>query len=143
MPWFQFHDMHSGGGLKTQWHHIFTEAADEAAACQIFAGRTGRDPRNTTCDCCGEDYSISEAVSLAQATAFERGCRSLVTPRVDGRYVQPEDPWFKENYWLEDGQEVKAPYQVDDTWARYTPYVTLAEFVKREDILIVPASEAA
>ena len=142
MPWFQFHDMHSGGGLKTQWHHIFIEAPDEETACRIFTKRTDRDPRNVTCDCCGEDYSINEAVSLAQATGYERGCRSLITPRVDGRYAQPDDPWFRENYWVERGQEIKAPYQVDTTWPSFNEYQTLAEYVKRPDVLVIPASEA-
>lgn len=71
--WTHFHDMHSGGGQKLDWGHIFIEAP-QAEAEIIFQNRFKRNPNRVTCTCCGEDYSISEEKSLEQATAFERGC---------------------------------------------------------------------
>jgi hypothetical protein len=71
--WTRFYDMNSGGGQKLDWGVIFIEApVDEAEA--LFVERFGRDPQHVTCDCCGSDYSICEYNTLAEATAFERGC---------------------------------------------------------------------
>lgn len=108
--WTQFHDMHSGGGLKTKWHQIFIEAP-VAEAKIIFEQRTGRDPDNETCSCCGGDYSISEEPTLEQATGYERGCKF--------------DPDTQS--WLEEPDTTR--------WAaKYTP---LAEYVTREDVLVI------
>lgn len=71
--WTHFMDMHSGGGLKEEWQHIFIEAP-EAEAKVIFYHRFGHNPERVTCTCCGDDYSISESKSLEQATAYERNC---------------------------------------------------------------------
>lgn len=58
-PWTRFHDMHSGGGQKLDWGHIFIQAPREEAI-EIFKKTFSRDPDHVTCDCCGPDYSISE-----------------------------------------------------------------------------------
>ncbi len=69
--WTRFMDMHSGGNQKLDWAYIYIEAP-EAAAREIFEGKFGRNPYNVTCDCCGEDYSISEDETLEQATKYNR-----------------------------------------------------------------------
>ncbi len=140
MSWFQFHDMHSGGGQKTRWARIYIEAATESDACAVFQSKTERDPHNVTCDCCGEDYSINESPSLAQASGYERGCRPLITPRVDGLYKPPADPYFQDHYWQEKGEVPKAPYVVEQTTWSGAKYETLDEYSKRDDVLIVPLS---
>lgn len=84
-PWTHFHDMHSGGGQKLEWPHIFIEAP-EAEARSVFYAKFGRNPDRVTCTCCGEDYSVSESETLEQATGFERGCRFE-----DGAYVEGPD----------------------------------------------------
>lgn len=73
MTWTHFHDMHSGGGQKLDWAHIFIEAPEDEAKV-IFYNRFGNSPDRITCTCCGEDYSVSEAESLEQATAYNRNC---------------------------------------------------------------------
>lgn len=66
-------DMHSGGGRKLQWNYIYIEA-DEQKAIYIFERMFGLDPYNVTCNCCGEDYSISSD-KLGALTSYERRCR--------------------------------------------------------------------
>jgi hypothetical protein len=137
-PWTHFHDMHSGGGQKLDWGNIFIEG-DEATARGIFTKRFGRDPDNVTCYCCGPDYSVTESRSLRLATAFSRGCRYLRTPRdATGRYVEPTDPAFRDHYYLEDGEEPPAGFQVDDS-PRWNGYQTLGAYVKTSGVLVVRA----
>lgn len=92
MVWTHFHDMHSGGGQKLDWCHIFIEAP-EAEAEIIFYNRFGRNPHKVTCTCCGPDYSISEDEDLFQVTGYERGCdydkeqhKYIESERVDSKY---------------------------------------------------------
>lgn len=70
--WTQFMDMHSGGGLKEKWSYIYIEAPPSEAEI-IFYNRFGHNPHRVSCTCCGQDYSLSEEPSLAQATAYNRG----------------------------------------------------------------------
>lgn len=69
--WTHFWDMHSGGGQKLKYAHIFIEAS-ESEAKRIFQDKFHRDPDNITCDCCGSDYSISEYETLEAATSYHR-----------------------------------------------------------------------
>lgn len=108
--WTRFSDMHSGGGRKTQYEDIFIEAP-EGEAKIVFFNRFGLDPDNTTCDCCGADYAIYECEDLTQATGYKRGCDYDRT----GRYVERKRPLCQE-------------------------YVTLEDYMKREDVLFIPAS---
>jgi hypothetical protein len=71
--WTRFMDMHSGGGQKEKWAYIYIEAPEDEAKV-IFYNRFGHNPERVTCTCCGEDYSIGEHTSLAQATAYNRNC---------------------------------------------------------------------
>lgn len=69
--WTRFYDMHSGGDQKLDWPIIFIEAPEQEAKI-IFENRFDRDPNNVTCNCCGNDYSISESESLLEATDYDR-----------------------------------------------------------------------
>jgi len=71
--WTLFWDMHSGGGLKEKWSHIYIEAPEHMAKL-IFYNRFGHNPERVSCTCCGEDYSISSEEDLVQLTAFHRNC---------------------------------------------------------------------
>lgn len=117
MAWTQFMDMHSGGDAKEDpYEYIYIEAsADEAV--RIFSTRFGHNPNRVTCTCCGEDYSISEAETLEEATGFERGC-----------------DWNKTTRRYEDMPGVSR-------WG-YT-YVSLDEYRRRKNVLIIPAVEIA
>jgi len=57
---FRFYDMHSGGGQKLEHGVYYVRAFTEKEAVEIFKDKTGRDPDNVTCSCCGEDYSYWE-----------------------------------------------------------------------------------
>lgn len=69
-----FMDMHSGGGAKEKYEHIFIEAP-EVEARAIFCNRFGHDPDHVTCRCCGPDYAVYEHDSLEDATEFHRKLR--------------------------------------------------------------------
>jgi hypothetical protein len=72
--WTRFMDMHSGGRTKIKNYNKIYIEAPEKEALVIFYNRFRRNPFNVTCDCCGGDYSISEADTLRLATAYERNC---------------------------------------------------------------------
>lgn len=75
MTWTRFVDMYSGGDLKMRWRFIYIEA-DEDMSEQVFFQLFGRHPGETTCECCGPDYSYRGCAedSLRAASAYERGC---------------------------------------------------------------------
>jgi len=132
-------DMHSGGGQKLEWSCIYIEAP-EAEARVIFQNAFGRDPDNVTCNCCGQDYSVTESFSLAQATGFERNCRVLKTPRLpDGRYDN-DNPVMRAHGYLEEGEAAPVGFEVHER-RRFGAYVPLDVYVKRPDIKVIPAAE--
>lgn len=88
--WTRFMDMHSGGGQKLDWGKIYIEAP-EAEARVIFYNRFGRNPDRVTCTCCGEDYSVDDSESLAQASGYDRNCDST-----DDGYVERRSTWMDE-----------------------------------------------
>lgn len=66
-------DMHSGGRTKIRGvDYVYIEAPQSEAEL-LFAKLTKRDPNHVTCDCCGEDYSVSEHATLEEASSYERG----------------------------------------------------------------------
>jgi len=72
----RFMDMHSGGGCKEPpYNKIYIEAPEQEAMV-IFQNRFGHNPNRVTCTCCGEDYSIDESKSFAQASGYDRNCHS-------------------------------------------------------------------
>ena len=74
---FSFHDMFSGGCRKTEYSQVYIEADSEDQAEEIFEDRLNRNPNKVTCECCGNDFSITEYDSLEEATEFERKQRSV------------------------------------------------------------------
>lgn len=143
--WTQFIDMHSGGGLKEKWQYIYIEAP-EAEAKIIFYNRFGHNPERVTCTCCGADYSIEENGFLAQLTGFERHCASLETPKDSkGLYQKPDDPWFKEHYYLEPGDEAEAQrhgYKTKTSDSiKQGEHQALAQYMKNKDVLFIHAKD--
>lgn len=55
----RFFDMCSGGQSKTDYDVILIEGGEKEAR-KIFMKRLGLDPDNITCDCCGEDFDVTE-----------------------------------------------------------------------------------
>lgn len=144
--WTELMDMHSGGNLKEEpYHYIFIEAPKEEAEI-IFYNRFGHNPNRVSCTCCGEDYSIDEYHTLKRATGFKRGCRSLETPRdpKTGLFMNSlknTDEYFRDHYYLENGEDPKPPYKIDDSLKWNKDYITLEEYLKREDVLIIRADD--
>lgn len=131
MTWTHFWDMHSGGGLKEPWHHIYIEAPKEEAKL-IFYNHFGHNPERVTCTCCGEDYAINSHESLQQLTGYHRGCWYLETPRgEDGRYLN-DDPVIREHLYLEEGEEPPEGYRVAARQYRRGPHVPFEEWLGRD-----------
>lgn len=91
--WTHFMDMHSGGDCKLDpYEHIYIEAYEEQAV-MIFEAEFKRDPNNVTCDCCGEDYSISEYSSVERATEYQR--KPYGKPEIQlEKYMEQDDVLF-------------------------------------------------
>lgn len=60
MAWFEYSDMYTGGYAKSDYGTIFVEAHDEDEADHIFENELDLDPYGVACDCCGNDFWISE-----------------------------------------------------------------------------------
>ena len=75
--WTKFMDMDSGGSQKTPYAYIYIQGTEDKAT-QVFKKLfPDEDPNNVTCECCGEDFSVSKSDSLSQVTAHERRCFPL------------------------------------------------------------------
>jgi hypothetical protein len=72
MTWFKYMDTYSGGSQKTEWDTIIVEADSHEEADARFTERTDEDPNNETCDCCGEDFYVTEGASLEAVTLHDR-----------------------------------------------------------------------
>jgi hypothetical protein len=118
--WTEFMDMHSGGGQKEKWSHLFIEASIDQAKV-IFYNRFGHNPDRVTCTCCGSDYSISEYATLLEATAYERGCEFVEVrgEKGGGHYVDEPN---------------KGKYS-------FNKYATLEQYSNREDVSIIYAKD--
>lgn len=57
--WTNFFDMASGGQEKLRFSQIWIEA-DEKEACSLFEIMFCVNPKSIECECCGEDYAITE-----------------------------------------------------------------------------------
>ncbi len=116
--WTQFWDMHSGGGTKeAPYDKIYIEASEDEAI-RIFYNRFGHNPQRVTCTCCGEDYSISESDSLAQATGYHRNC---------------DWPKGEEGYT----EEARTSEYSDHVWK----HITLEDYLKKETVLVIYADD--
>lgn len=70
--------MSSGGYTKEPpYERIYIEAYNEQEAMIIFYNRFGHSPNSVACDCCGSNYTIDTAETLAEISALDRGCRTL------------------------------------------------------------------
>ena len=114
--WTWFSDMHSGGGRKEDFEHIYIEAPEDIARV-VFYNRFGHNPERVTCTCCGDDYSIYESKTLEDATAYERGCR----------YDKDKDVYVDE----------------PNTEYSYKKYQTLDEYKKNKSVLFIDAAAIA
>lgn len=85
--WTKLIDKYSGGGIKVPPYEEIYIQASRKDAIVIFYNMFGRNPNNVTCDCCGEDYSVSEFETLEQATAIN--CRVEGIPPAE--YVKREE----------------------------------------------------
>lgn len=81
--WTEFVDVWSGGSAKEPWDRIFIQAP-VSVACLVFESIFEHNPRNVSCTCCGEEYSIAEAVE------FSFGSNVLLIKAAD---ILPE--WLK------------------------------------------------
>ena len=119
-PWTHFWDMHSGGGQKLPWAHIFIQA-DEDTARKMFAEAFGRDPDNETCSCCGDDYVIEENPSLSEATGYHRNLR-YVSPLSEGGWASATLEERREanrvGHYIEPGEPVPDGWHVHDRFRR-------------------------
>lgn len=113
--WTLFWDMHSGGGTKEPPYEKIYIQADCEEAISVFYARFGHNPQRVTCTCCGEDYSISSEKTLGQLSGYHRGC---AFNKKTNKYIEKQAREFSLNQ-----------------------YCTLAEYKKREDVLIIPASK--
>lgn len=144
MTWTRFMDMHSGGGQKLAWHHIYIEAP-QAEAEVVFQNRFHRNPHRITCSCCGEDYSVSEeGDDLAQATAFERGCRFAHFTK-DGKEIPREAAWVSGKGYI-NGAHGKYVEEQDTTYGRAgsagsAGHLTLERYCEEPGVLVIRASE--
>lgn len=126
--WTQFMDMRSGGGLKEgELEYIYIEAPEEEANV-IFYKRFGHSPNRVSCTCCGNDYLVTEAETLAQATGYNRNCR-LAYFR-DGVEVSERDRLVK---------GVICKY-VEER-GKLGEYVPLSEYLKKKTVLVIRANE--
>ena len=107
---YQFMDMHSGGGTKVPpYENIYIDAYTELEAVEIFRNKLGRDPHDVTCECCGSDYSISEARDIFQATGHSRQCAYDVNTR---DYIDKPGTYYKE-------------------------FISIENYLKRKDVLYI------
>ena len=133
MVWTQFMDMHSGGGRKTDFEYIFIEAPEDEAI-KIFEDLFGQDPCDTACDCCGQNFSITEEESLEQATGYDRGCAYAYLDK-SGNKIPKNEAWI-----MGKGTTDKVNWQgyieEVDSESAYKKYVPLNEYLKRKDIKV-------
>ena len=134
--WTLFWDMSSGGRRKEKWSKIYIEAPDEEAIA-IFYNRFDHNPSRVTCTCCGEDYSIEEGESLEQLSGYHRGC-DYAYFNTKGVEVPRDKAWIPGKGTKRGYKEGYVDRPTEDEWRSY---VTLDEYKKSKDVLIVTADE--
>lgn len=92
--WTRFSDMHSGGGRKTKYDIIYIETNPHYAQ-MIFMKEFKRDPSNTTCNTCGEDFSISGYGTLEDARKYEFNKENIFI--MDKSIIDPIIQEFEDN----------------------------------------------
>lgn len=128
-PWTRFMDMHSGGGQKLDWPYIAIQASEDEAR-RIFYGKFGRNPERVTCTCCGEDYSVSESPTLAEATAYDRNLRWVEDAR---GYAARSEPDFLKGRYLEPGEDIPRGMSVSMWASRRGEGIAFAAFMRNPE----------
>lgn len=118
-PWTIFWDMHSGGSLKTPYHYILIQAGEDDATA-IFGALFDQNPNSVACNCCGQNYCVSEYENFTAATGFHR---ALAYDKDKGGYIEGE------------GQ-----IRYDKTVATPIPAIV---FANEKDVCVIFASEIA
>lgn len=67
MTWTKFYDMHSGGSVKEPPFEVIYIQLPQDQAIDAFELRFGHSPGDIACNCCGENYSVSEHETLELA----------------------------------------------------------------------------
>ena len=137
--------MHSGGGTKIEpYEKIYIEAPRDKAIA-IFQKRFERNPNNTSCKCCGGDYSINEHPTLCQASAYQRKL-GWAAPKKPAGYDQlPRQEKYEWNA-KNQGRYIEIGENLPDGW-EYEPFhlpnnpITLEEYAKNKDVLIIYANQ--
>ncbi len=133
--WTHFWDMNSGGGRKEEWTHIYIEEGEEVSRI-VFYNRFGHNADRVTCTCCGSDYSISTYETLAEATAYQRGC--------DFVYFNEKGEEIAEEEWeasRKEGRPVNGEYVERQAADSLHKYKTLEEFKAMNDVLVIYAKD--
>ena len=132
--WTQFWDMHSGGRTKEgDYEKIYIEAP-EAEAEIIFYNRFGHSPHRVSCTCCGSDYSVSESVSLEDATGYHRGCATAYFDK-DGK--ETDAAFAKKDYKSYTSRYVDKP----STEKYAHKYIPLADYLAEPTTLVIYAAD--
>lgn len=90
-PWTLFWDMHSGGGSKEPFGHIWINET-EGVAKIVFYNRFGHAHNRVSCTCCGEDYAVHTSDCFEEGSAFHRGVESTYRKEISVEdYAQSPD----------------------------------------------------
>lgn len=131
-------DMHSGGGQKLKWSYIYIQAPEKEAAI-VFQNRFGRNPHRVTCTCCGNDYSLTEAPTLEQATAYERGC-AFGYFRPDGSECEQDEAW-KSGVGMKKGYTSGYVERPRDRLFAADRVKPLSEYLKDKNVTVIYAKD--
>lgn len=138
--WTRFFDMNSGGEQKLDWEYIYIEAPEREAK-EVFERIFCRDPENITCQCCGQDYSISEIseeIDLQQGTTYERGCEFAYFDR-EGLEI-PEDDYIAMAYDQREGITCRYVERQSASFPSMK-YQSLEEYMKSKNARFINAAE--
>jgi hypothetical protein len=130
--------MHSGGGQKLKWSKIYIEAPEHEAKI-VFQNRFGRNPDRVTCTCCGPDYSISEEVSLEQASAYHRNC-DYTYFRPDGSECDQDEAWKSGKGLVKGYTEGYVERLTKDNYGT-RQYIPLKDYISSGDCHVIYAKD--
>lgn len=71
MAFTRFMDMFSGGSKNTPYEYVYIEAEEDIAA-EVMEKVFDAWPYNVNCECCGQNFSVSEYKTLGEATEWDR-----------------------------------------------------------------------
>lgn len=132
--WIRFNDMHSGGGLKVPPYeslYLWAESVDKGV--DKFISMFHRNPTDTACHTCGQNYSIDSDEDLRQLSAFDRRLR-FAHPRAADRNAA-----WKEGRYLEPDEDLPKGWTL--SFSRDEPGATMKEFLASEAIYVERLSD--